>query len=63
MKKVRVILSPEAEEVYHFLNKEAPESKNKQSIFDAVNKKIDLIKENVHYRNPVAKNSFLPNMF
>lgn len=55
MKKVRVVLSPEAEEVYNFLNKEASDSKNEQAILNAVNKKVDLIKENVHYGNPVAK--------
>jgi len=31
MKKVRVILSPEAEEVYKHLNEEAPKSKNRSN--------------------------------
>jgi hypothetical protein len=39
MKKVRVILSPEAEEVYNHLNKEAPHSKIENTILKAINKK------------------------
>jgi len=55
MKKVRVILSPEAEEVYKHLNKEAPTSKTDRMILNAINKKIDLIKANLHYGDPIAK--------
>jgi len=55
MKKVRVILSPEAEEVYRHLNEEAPKSKTEQTIFNAINKKVELIKANPHYGNPIAK--------
>ena len=54
-KIVRVTLSPEAEEVYVYLNKEAPTSKIEQSILRAVNKKTELIKANPHYGNPIAK--------
>ena len=49
MKKVRVILSPEAEEVYKHLNEEAPTSKTDQTILKAINKKVELIKANHHY--------------
>lgn len=55
MKKVRAILSPEAEEVYNYLNKQAEKSKTEKTILNAVNKKIELIKENIHYGNPVSK--------
>ncbi len=55
MKKVRVILSPEAEEVYNHLNEEAPKSKTEQTILNAINKKVELIKANPHYGNPIAK--------
>jgi hypothetical protein len=48
MKKVRVILSPEAEEVYKHLNKEAPTSKTDCMILNAINKKVELIKVNRH---------------
>jgi hypothetical protein len=44
MKKVRVVLSPEAEEVYIHLNKEAPTSKTERIILNAINKKVELIK-------------------
>ncbi len=55
MKKVRVILSPEAEEVYNHLNKEAPNSKTENTILKAINKKVELIKVNPHYGNPISK--------
>lgn len=56
MKKVRVILSPEAEEVYKHLNEEAPTSKTERMILNAINKKVELIKINSHYGDPIAKN-------
>ena len=55
MKKVRVIFSPEAEEVYKYLNKQSRFSKNENMILNAVNKKIELIKLNIHYGNPISK--------
>jgi len=55
MKKVRVVLSPEAEEVYIHLNKEAPTSKTERIILNAINKKVELIKINIHYGDPIAK--------
>ncbi|MBS3127591.1 hypothetical protein J4410_00415 [Candidatus Woesearchaeota archaeon] len=55
MKQIKIILSPEAEEVYQYLNKEAPQSKTEQMILNATNKKIDLIKANPHYGNPIEK--------
>ena len=56
MKKVRVVLSPEAEEVYEHLNREAPSSKKERTILNAINKKVELIKANPHFGSPVAKN-------
>lgn len=56
MKKVRVILSPEAEEVYKHLTKEATQSKTERMILKAINKKVELIKVNLHYGDPIAKN-------
>ena len=56
MKEVRVILSPEAEEVYKKLNAEAETNKQSRMILKAVNQKVDLIKSNIHYGNPIAKN-------
>ena len=54
MKKVKVKLSPEAEQVYEYLNEQAKFSKIEKSILNAVNKKKELIKANFHYGNPVA---------
>ena len=48
MKAVRVVLSPEAEEVYKYLNEQASKSKAERSILNAVNKKSELIKANPH---------------
>lgn len=55
MKKVRVILSPEAEGVFEYLNEQAPISKNEEVILKAVKKKIELIKDNVHYGDSIKK--------
>ena len=55
MKQTRVVLSPEAEEVYKYLNERAPTSKIERSILKAVNTKKDLIKANIHYGEPIAK--------
>jgi len=55
MKKVRVIFSPEAEEVYKRLNAEAPNSKTDRMILKSLNQKVELIKANMHYGDPIAK--------
>lgn len=56
MKTIRVVFSPEAEEVYKYLNEQAARSKMEKSILNAVNKKVELIKANIHYGDPIAKN-------
>lgn len=58
MKKVRVIFSPEAEEVYKYLNEQASSSKIEKSILNAIHKKIELIKINTHYGEPIRDNCF-----
>ena len=55
MKSVRIILSPDAEEVYKRLNEEAPESKLERTILNAINKKVELIKVNPHFGDPISK--------
>ncbi len=55
MKQVRIILSKDAKEVYEFLNSEAQDSKQERSILNSVNQKIEFIKLNPHYGNPVPK--------
>lgn len=56
MKNIKIIFSPEAEEVYKYLNEQASTSKTARMILKAVNKKIELIKLNYHYGDPIAKN-------
>ena len=55
MKHVRVILAPEAADAYYnFMNK-ALDSKQEEVILNAFLQKVELIKENVHYGQPIAK--------
>ena len=56
MKKIRVVLSTEAEEIYKYLNKQATKSKTEKAILNAINKKVELIKVNPHYGHPISKN-------
>jgi hypothetical protein len=56
VKRIRIKLSPEAEEVYKYINEHAPTSKLERMIFNAINQKIDLIKSNPHYGNGIPKN-------
>jgi len=56
MKEVKIILSQEAEEVYKKLNAEAETNKQSRMILKAINQKKELIKLNIHYGNPIAKN-------
>jgi hypothetical protein len=55
MKMVRVILSDEAEEVYRYLNEHAEESKIERSILNSITKKVELVKANPHYGDPISK--------
>ena len=55
MKSVKVVLSPEAEEAYRQLNGLASNSKIERSILNSIKKKVELIKMNPHYGNPMAK--------
>ncbi|MBU3940879.1 MAG: hypothetical protein KKH88_03070 [Nanoarchaeota archaeon] len=68
-KTIRIKLSPEAEEVYNYLNKEVAEvekSGKKRTaevqIFEAFQKKKELIKVNMHYGEPISK-SKIPEKF
>lgn len=62
MKNIRIKLSSDAEEVYNYLNKEAGDvirlGKKRTpevQIFEAFNKKKDIIKINMHYGEPISK--------
>lgn len=56
MKEVRIVFSPEAEEVYKKLNAEAETNKQSRMILKAINHKKELIRANIHYGDPIAKN-------
>ena len=62
MKSVKIILSPEAEEVYNFLVSESQTSKIENSILNAFMKKKDLVKLNPHYGDPISK-KLIPNEY
>jgi mRNA-degrading endonuclease RelE of RelBE toxin-antitoxin system len=53
--KIRVVFSKDAEEVYKYLNKISQTSKLEKSIFNSINKKLELIKENPHFGQAVSK--------
>lgn len=55
MKQIRIILSPEAEKVFKYLNKESQKSKQERVILNAIKQKSELIKTNPHYGNPISK--------
>ena len=56
MKNVKVILSTEAQEVYQYLKENEENSKTERMILKSVNQKVELIKQDVHYGDPIAKN-------
>ncbi len=62
MKKIRVILSSDAKEIYNHLKKEAPKSKTEKTILNAIIKKIEIIKTNPHYGDTIAK-SLIPKEY
>lgn len=55
MKKVRVILSSNAEFAFKELNELATDSKINNSILKSIKNKVELIKNNPHYGEPVRK--------
>lgn len=52
-KETKIIFSSEAKEVYDFLSSKS--NKKEQMILKAINKKLELIKRNVHYGNVLSK--------
>jgi len=55
MKYVRVILSPEAADAYQDLMNKASGSKQEEAILNSFLQKVELLKENVHYGQPISK--------
>jgi len=60
--KMRVILSNDAEEIYKHLIEKSSESKTERTILNALKKKIEIIKLNPHYGDPIAK-SLIPKEY
>jgi hypothetical protein len=56
MKKISVVLSPEAEEIYLLLKSKSETSKKERSIINAISRKIELIKENPEIGESLGKN-------
>jgi len=54
LRRVEVGFSVEAKEVYDYLKERAPASKIERSILRAVDRKIELIRENPRYGNHVS---------
>lgn len=55
MKSVRVILTPGAANTYNSFLSKAPESKQEEIILNSFLQKVELLKENIHYGQPIAK--------
>ena len=55
-KKVNVIFSEEAEKIYEYFKLKSQFKKLENTIFNAIDQKVELIKADYHYGNPIAKN-------
>jgi len=55
MKKVRVILSQEAKKVYLDLKVRSDRSKSEEALFKSITNKVELIKSNPHFGDPISK--------
>lgn len=49
-------MSEEASKVFKYLNEQSSKSKNEKTILKSINYKIELIKNNFHYGQPISKN-------
>jgi hypothetical protein len=61
MKRVVIRLTPEAEEVYQYLKIKAPDSKQEETLLHAFLQKVELLKRNFQYGQPIAKNLIPPD--
>lgn len=59
-KTVRVVLSPEADLVYNDL-KAKMDSKLRRSIFNGINSKVEMIKQDSHYGEGISKDKIPPS--
>ncbi len=61
-KEVRIILSDDAQEVYNYLNKQAPVSKIERSILNSINTKKNLLRITYIMASQLLKTKFHQNM-
>jgi len=62
MKKIRVKLSRDAIEIFNDLKKKATTSKKDRTMLSAITKKVELIKSDPHFGDPIAK-SLIPKEY
>ena len=62
MKQIKVIFSEKAQVVYNYLTEKAKTSKIEKTIVNAIDKKVELIKKDIHYGAPLSKND-IPKQF
>jgi len=55
MKNVEIILSPEAQEVFEYLNERSLNFKNERIILKAIKQKADLIRVNRNYGDQISR--------
>lgn len=55
MKSVKIILTPEAADVYYNFLSQASDLKQAEIILNSFLQKVEVLKDNVHYGQPVAK--------
>jgi hypothetical protein len=54
--------SGSGEEVYQFLKTKAPDSKQEETLLNAFLQKVELLKRNFQYGQPIAKNLIPPDI-
>jgi hypothetical protein len=62
VKSVRLIISSEADIVYHYLENKSAASKVERSVFNSIRRKIELIRSNCMYGSQVPKN-LIPHVY
>jgi mRNA-degrading endonuclease RelE of RelBE toxin-antitoxin system len=54
-KPVKIVFSPEAQQIYNNLSEKANNSKQERTLLNAINNKLSIVQYNYHYGNPIAK--------
>lgn len=59
---VRIVLSPEAEVVYAFLEENSSKDKTCRIVLRSFNKKKEILRNDIHYGDPIPKN-LIPKIY